>query len=67
MPRNIHTLERPVRILLGIALLAGGVVTFAQGWLWIVLIVAGTVALLTGAAGSCPAYMVLGIRTSKEP
>ena len=56
--RNMAGWERALRIVLGIALLA---IVFvgpqtALGWL-------GLVPLITGAAGTCPLYRVLGVST----
>lgn len=57
MTRNIGLIDRIVRGLAGIALIAwalsGGPV-----WAWI-----GVVPLLTAAVAICPAYSMLGIRT----
>jgi hypothetical protein len=55
--------ERPIRIVLGIALL--GIGTFAglpPVGTGIVLVV-GTITLVTGAIGFCPAWTLLGINT----
>jgi hypothetical protein len=57
MTRNVGTVDRVVRIVLGLALLAlalfGG-----QWWGWI-----GVVPLVTAFAGFCPGYRLLGLRT----
>ncbi len=65
MKANESGLDRLIRIVLGIALLAlniGGVVTGGFG---VVLLVVGVLALLTGIAGFCPLYAVLKIHTNK--
>jgi hypothetical protein len=62
---NESGVDRVIRVVLGLALLAlgfGGVVT---GVLGIILEVIGIVALLTGIVGVCPAYMLLKFRTNK--
>lgn len=65
MKGNESGLDRLIRVVLGVVLLAlsfGGVVT---GGLGIVLIVLGAVALLTGVVGFCPLYSLLKINTKK--
>ena len=49
LPRNAHTLDRAVRIALGLALLAIAFVGPKTPWGFL-----GLVPLLTGAIGSCP-------------
>ena len=58
--QNEHTVDRTVRILLGVALLSLVFVGPQTPWGWI-----GLVPLLTGAVGFCPLYRVLGINTCK--
>ncbi len=62
MTTNIGTVDRIVRFIIGIALiaLAAGYVPGypAQLWAWI-----GLVPLLTAAFGTCPVYTVLGVST----
>lgn len=57
MQKNVGMIDRVIRAVIGIALiiwaLAGGPI-----WAWI-----GVVPLLTAAAGYCPLYAVLGVRT----
>ena len=63
MTCNVGGVERPIRIVLGIALL--GIGTFAglpPVGTGIVLVV-GTITLVTGAIGFCPAWTLLGINT----
>ncbi len=65
MKANESSLDRVIRIVLGIVLLAlnlGGVVTGSWG---IVLLVVGALALVTGLIGFCPLYAVLKLRTKK--
>jgi hypothetical protein len=62
MTRNVGTVDRVLRIGLGLALLS--VLLIVEGGArWLGLI--GLVPLLTGIAGSCPAYRLLGIRTCR--
>ncbi|MEK0081912.1 DUF2892 domain-containing protein [Benzoatithermus flavus] len=57
MTRNVGTIDRVVRIVAGLVLLAlalfGG-----QWWGWL-----GVVPLVTALAGFCPAYRLLGLST----
>ncbi|MGE4530675.1 MAG: DUF2892 domain-containing protein [Acidithiobacillus sp.] len=55
---NEGYLDRGVRILVGIILIALVFVGPHTPWGWI-----GVVPLLTGLVGWCPAYTLLGIRT----
>lgn len=57
-PRNEHTVERVVRVLLGLGLLS--LVFVGPRTMWGLL---GIVPIATGLLGSCPAYTVLGIST----
>ena len=58
LPRNEATLDRAVRVALGIALLLLTVVGPKTMWGLV-----GLVPLLTGALGSCPLYTLFGIST----
>lgn len=55
---NEGTIDRVLRVLLGIALLS--LVFFGPKTLWGLV---GVIPILTGLAGFCPLYAVLGIRT----
>lgn len=60
--QNVGTLDRVVRVLLGLALLSA--VFLAQGTIrWLGLV--GLVPLLTGLVSFCPLYRVLGIGTRR--
>jgi hypothetical protein len=62
MDRNVGTADRIIRIVAGIALIAFALFGPAEmAWKWVGWI--GVVPLLTGLAGTCPAYMLLGLRT----
>jgi hypothetical protein len=56
--RNVGTIDRVLRIGAGAALV-GLALAGAIGWWGLV----GVVPMLTGLAGTCPAYSLLGIRT----
>ncbi len=56
--RNEGPLDRGLRIVVGIALLAAAATGNLGAWAWI-----GVVPLATGLLGSCPLYSLLGINT----
>lgn len=66
MTTNAGTLDRAVRIVAGLALLAWGLGYLpgfeAPSWGMIAAAV-GAVFTLTGLIGNCPAYSILGINT----
>ncbi len=63
MTENVGRIDRVLRIIVGLALIAFamGWGAPATGWNWIGWI--GVVPLLTGVFGYCPAYRMLGIST----
>lgn len=58
MTRNEGTLDRALRIVVGLALIALALTGTIGLWGWI-----GIVPLVTGAIGWCPAYTLLGVST----
>jgi len=60
MKKNVGNVDRVIRVILGIVLLALVVVADAP-WRWVGLI--GVIPLLTAFVGVCPLYSLLGIRT----
>lgn len=60
---NLSSLDRSLRILLGLAMLASGWAGLASGVWRIALLVFGWIPLATGIAGWCPIYALLGIST----
>lgn len=60
MTRNEGTLDRAIRIILGLALLALVFVGPQTPWGWI-----GLVPLITGLVGFCPLYRLLGINSCR--
>ncbi|NLR72156.1 DUF2892 domain-containing protein [Novosphingobium sp. ERN07] len=62
MPRNEGSLDRLLRVIVGLVLIALVFVGPQTPWGWI-----GIVPLLTGIVGFCPAYTFLGIRTCPKP
>lgn len=63
MERNVGSLDRIMRIVIGLALLAGFLVDgqASRGWLYLI----GFMPLLTGVFGTCPVYSLLGISTCR--
>lgn len=57
-PKNEGTLDRVVRVVLGLALLSIAFIGPATPWGFL-----GVVPLLTGLIGSCPLYSLIGLRT----
>ena len=62
MTRNEGTLDRVARVALGVVLIVLALRGMYTPWTWI-----GVVPLLTGLAGFCPLYSLLGINTCKKP
>lgn len=58
--RNEGSLDRGLRILVGLALLASAVTGHLGPWAYI-----GVLPLATGLLGWCPLYTALGIKTCK--
>jgi hypothetical protein len=58
MTKNVHKVERAVRIVAGLAILSLAFVGPKTPWGLL-----GLVPLATGLAGWCPPYALLGIRT----
>lgn len=58
MLRNVGGIDRTLRILVGLVLIALAATGTVGWWGWI-----GVVPLATGALGTCPAYRLLGLNT----
>lgn len=58
MNRNIGTIDRVLRILVGVVLIALTVNGTIGWWGWL-----GVIPLLTGLVRTCPAYSLLGVST----
>lgn len=59
---NEGTVDRALRIIVGLALLVWFLVDQGQG-IWHYAKLIGIVPLVTGVIGSCPLYSILGIST----
>ena len=60
MTKNVGGIDRILRVVVGLALLAWGYM--AQNWLGAI----GLVPLFTAAIGWCPVYLPFGIKTCKN-
>lgn len=60
MKKNIHPIERVVRIVAGVALIS--MAFWGPQNMWFML---GIIPLLTGLVGWCPPYAIFGINTCK--
>lgn len=60
MSRNEGTLDRVLRVIVGLVLIALALTGTLTPWGWI-----GIVPLATGILGVCPVYSLFGIRTCK--
>lgn len=58
MKSNVGSIDRILRIVLGLALIALTLTGTIGVWGWI-----GVVLVVTAAAGFCPLYAMLGLRT----
>ena len=60
---NIGSMERTIRIVLGILLLVIGYAAGLPVWASVVAYMAGAIALLTGAVRFCPLWQLFGVNT----
>lgn len=60
MTTNAGTIDRALRVAVGLALIALTALGTIGLWGWV-----GVVLLATGLIGWCPAYILLGIKTCK--
>jgi hypothetical protein len=61
MKANIGGIDRVIRILAGLALIAWALFFSGPTWAWI-----GVLPLVTGLVNFCPAYSIFGISTCKN-
>lgn len=66
MDGNVGMVDRWIRGLLGIGLLALWWFAVVQGTLAVVLAIVGTVLIFTGLVGLCPLYGLLGLSTNPK-
>ena len=67
MTANVGGADKTIRIVLGIALLMAGFFHIATGNWTIAAYVFGTIALLTGVFGFCPAWVIFKVNTCSAP
>jgi type IV secretory pathway TrbD component len=60
MKKNVGGVDRIIRIVLGVVILAVGLIT--QSWWGLI----GLVPLLTAGMNFCPLYTIIGINTVKK-
>ena len=63
MKSNVGGIERPIRILLGIFMVGLGAFADLPPVATGIVLVAGSIALVTGALGYCPVWTLMGINT----
>ena len=66
MKTNESGLDRIIRVIAGVALLALYFTNVVVGGLGIAAVIIGAVLLITGAVGFCPLYGLLKIQTNKK-
>jgi hypothetical protein len=62
MKSNVGGIDRILRLVIGLALIAGAATGTIGAWGYI-----GIVPILTGSLGWCPAYLPFGFSTCKTP
>ncbi len=65
MKTNESGLDRLIRVIIGVVLLALFAFGVVSGIVGTVFVVVGAVALITGVVGFCPLYTLLKIQTKK--
>jgi len=66
MKKNEGPVDRIIRVIIGIALVALGLLGIVSGvWMWVAYIL-GAILLLTGIVGFCPLYKLFKTSTAKK-
>lgn len=60
MPKNVGVIDRALRAVVGLILIALAVLGIFSPWGWI-----GVVPLFTAFIGFCPAYTLIGVKTCR--
>lgn len=60
MQANVGGIDKVLRIIVGVGLMAAAATGMVGWWGWL-----GAIPLLTGLFNFCPAYTLLGIKTCK--
>lgn len=61
LDKNMGTVDRGVRFVVGAVLIAAALADTLGAWAYI-----GIIPVLTSLMGSCPAYTLLGVKTCKS-
>lgn len=67
MNSNVGTVDRTLRVVLGLGFALGGWFTEDGGAMSMVFIIVGLVLVVTGLISRCPIYQVAGIDTNEKP
>lgn len=62
--KNVGTVDRVIRIVVGILFLAGFALNMVAAPLSYLVALIGLILLVTGAVGTCPAYSLIGVNTA---
>jgi len=62
--KNVGTVDRVIRIVVGILFLAGLALNMVAAPLSYLVALIGLILVVTGAIGTCPAYSLIGINTA---
>jgi uncharacterized membrane protein len=66
MKMNEGPVDRIIRVIVGIALVALGLLGVASGvWMWVAYLL-GAILLVTGIVGFCPLYKLFKLSTAKK-
>lgn len=63
MKKNIGSLDKIVRVIIGLGLIVAGIILAPQGLWWIALV--AVIPFGTALLGTCPVYLPFGITTIK--
>lgn len=66
MKLNVGGIDRTIRVVAGLVLIALGLFHVFSGTAAVVVYVFGAIALLTGLVRVCPAYIPFGINTASK-
>jgi hypothetical protein len=66
MKLNEGSVDRIIRVIVGIAVLALGLFGGIGGWLLWVAYILGAILLITGIVGFCPLYTLFKFNTAKK-
>lgn len=65
MKMNEGPVDRIIRVIIGIALIALGLLGAAGVWMWVAYVL-GAILLVTGIVGFCPLYKLFKLSTAKK-